>query len=356
MLTLSQLELRDPVSHHESILRGSEGGTHHGDSTEDIASSESSALSAIVARGQNSWPLDLALQAGRTDILTTLLAGLPPQSNGPRSPMTPRTAREAEATPQPPEPKSPGAKNKAQDTAGLDDTSTLDLSNPQFSPSVDARLDWRRDTLLAACRRGDRATAQLLLDLGAPASTREPPATIFLTGRTALHVAARHGHADLARLLLARGARADALYTGNRHPLHEAAAGAHAAVARLLLEHGAAADPRDEAGYRPLHVACMAGAREVAECLLDAGAAIDAAGNDRFQPIHHAAQDGGSAGLIRVLVARGADVNAVHSLHGSPLAMARRAGREEVVGALREAGAEEAPVQGAVAKEESDEE
>ena len=327
IIALSQLELADSHSPNTPDPRPSGSGAGEGP-TDDQDTSEYRALNAIVAQGGDAWVLDLALRAGRVDILTTLLADLPAQE-GPGPPLSPRSPDGAGATTPPSEFRSPAPEAPTPAT--------------DIPPSPTARLAWRRAALLHACAHGPHATVQLLLDLGASPETREVPATVFLSGPTALHVAARHGQTAIARLLLARGARPHAQCTGLRHPLHEAAAGGHVEVVRVLLEAGAAVAPRDESGYRPLHAACAAGSEGVARLLLERGASVDVVGNDRFQALHHAALDGGSAGLVRLLVEWGADVNAVQPLHGSPLAMARRAGHKDVVTALLEAAAEEEP-------------
>jgi len=67
-------------------------------------------------------------------------------------------------------------------------------------------------------------------------------------GVRALHLAARHGRLEAARLLLDRGAQIDAV-TNDHHtqrtPLHLAANGGHLEVVRLLLERGASVAARD---------------------------------------------------------------------------------------------------------------
>ncbi len=58
-------------------------------------------------------------------------------------------------------------------------------------------------------------------------------------GTTALHVAARAGDLELARWLLARGARPNAQDSGGFTPLHRACGKAHIPIVELLLDHGA---------------------------------------------------------------------------------------------------------------------
>jgi hypothetical protein len=94
---------------------------------------------------------------------------------------------------------------------------------------------------LDACARGDTAAAResLQRDAGLVRARRPPH------GSTGLHLAAAAGHLDVARLLLDRGADADARDTGDSaSPLHLAAGGGHIEIVRALLDadadvHGA---------------------------------------------------------------------------------------------------------------------
>jgi ankyrin repeat protein len=66
------------------------------------------------------------------------------------------------------------------------------------------------------------------------------------TGETLLHVASKGGLADIAALLLWRGADAKALAGGGLTALHLAAQGGHTGVAALLLGHGAEINAIDD--------------------------------------------------------------------------------------------------------------
>jgi ankyrin repeat protein len=99
------------------------------------------------------------------------------------------------------------------------------------------------------------------------------------TGMDLLSWAARGGSATSARLLLDRGADADA------GALHAAAGGARLELVRLLLAAGADVDRRDpDTGRAPLHEAVAAGpaddAHAVVRALLDAGADVNATTSD----------------------------------------------------------------------------
>lgn len=89
------------------------------------------------------------------------------------------------------------------------------------------------------------------------------PATINdthpLTGGTALHAAALHCRGEMAALLLARGADANArdLPAGGITPLHLALQNGDALMVRLLLAHGADPDAATDLGLTPRCLATL---------------------------------------------------------------------------------------------------
>jgi ankyrin repeat protein len=122
-----------------------------------------------------------------------------------------------------------------------------------------------------AAMKGDRALVQSLIRQGADVNAAQGD------GMTALHWAARHGDAEIAKLLL--DARADVKRVtriGGHMPLHVASRSGRAAVVKLLLAAGADANVTTTTGASPLHLAAMAGSPEVALALLDGGADVNA--------------------------------------------------------------------------------
>jgi ankyrin repeat protein len=93
-------------------------------------------------------------------------------------------------------------------------------------------------------------------------------------GFTALHYAAYYGAPAAVRVLLAGGARTDAVtknFLANM-PLHAAAAGGHRDICSALLDAGAEVNARQHGGFTPLHTAAFRDDRAMVDLFLRHGA------------------------------------------------------------------------------------
>ena len=126
-------------------------------------------------------------------------------------------------------------------------------------------------------------------------------------GWTPLHLAAFFGWAELANVLIDRGAQVDSRSTNSMKntPLHAAAAGGNVQLVDLLLKRGAKPNATQEGGWTALHAAAQSGNRAMAE----------------------------------TLVANGADVNQRAGNNQSPLDMALLKGHQDIVELLEHLGA-----------------
>ncbi|KAI9439715.1 ankyrin repeat-containing domain protein [Lactarius indigo] len=150
---------------------------------------------------------------------------------------------------------------------------------------VDIRGLWKRTPLHVASLHGTIDTVRWLLDHGADANSRQDDhwTPLHLTawkGRLdeaqrrrprslTLHMASEFGHRDVLRLLLERGADADARDNERSTPLHLASSNGRAEVVRVLLEHGANLDAEDVGGLTPFQIASFCGREEITRLLTE---------------------------------------------------------------------------------------
>lgn len=254
--------------------------------------------------------------------------------------------------------------------------------------SVDVRnLGWYT-ALMDAAQIGNQAMLALLLDRGADIDAVDGE-----YGGTALYHAMTEDHADAARILIGRGAdisagrvtpiraavekdRSDWLQslieagldvndeaTFSRPLLMEAVERGYRQVVTQLLGAGADPDREDVARINALRLAVRTGRDEIAQLLLASGATIDielAARAGLVDRVRAFLEDGtnpdflgvwdrtalqsaiagGHLAVVRLLIEKGADVNAGEGW--KPVEMADEMGLTEIAAALKSAGATEA--------------
>ena len=157
--------------------------------------------------------------------------------------------------------------------------------------------------------------------------------------------AAMTGDAASVRALLSDGADVNAPQGDGMTALHWAARSANADLAGLLLEAGADVGAVTRIGaYTPLLLASEVGSAHVVRLLLAGGAEQTATTDDvgGATPLHLAAGAGG-AEAVRLLLEHGGDADAREARWGqTPLMYAAARGREAAVRALLEGGADPA--------------
>ncbi|MCC6003743.1 MAG: ankyrin repeat domain-containing protein [Thermofilum sp.] len=118
------------------------------------------------------------------------------------------------------------------------------------------------DGFFKAVSDGDIAKIEELLRKGVSVNARNA------LGQTPLHRAASSGRADIAEMLIKRGADVNAREGWlAQTPLHWAAINGHADVVKLLLENGADPSIKDKNGKTALDVAREGGHADVAEII-----------------------------------------------------------------------------------------
>ncbi|KAI5837221.1 ankyrin repeat-containing domain protein [Morchella snyderi] len=187
-----------------------------------------------------------------------------------------------------------------------------------------------------AARNGRGDLISLVLDMGAKIDSHDKE------DRTALHWAATYAHdAHLITLLEC----SQEIHAVVKSPLHTVEPSeAHAAPLRILLDRGA--DIASQSWFRdrltshtPLHWAAGCGNVAAVELLLERGAEIDQEGGMvRYTPLILAAINDHER-VVRLLLAKGADVKAITMWNETALHWAAWAGHEAVAVALLEHGA-----------------
>jgi uncharacterized protein len=150
---------------------------------------------------------------------------------------------------------------------------------------------------------------------------------------TPILFAAYHGHAELARLFLGRGAT---LLFGEA-----CAIGDVAQTRRMLDADPALLDAYSEDGFPPVGLAIFFRHPELARALIERGADVNAVARNAFgvAPVHAAASVRDAA-TMRLLLDRGADANARQQLGYTALHTAAQLGDEEIAGLLLAHGAD----------------
>jgi ankyrin repeat protein len=179
--------------------------------------------------------------------------------------------------------------------------------------------------LLEALYRGDLEMTELVLQYGVKVNSADK------LGHTPILVAAADGRADLVQLLLEHGANPSAQSKAGWSPLMAAAERGHVGPARLLLDRGADANARDKERRTALHYLLRPPYKVVSECI----------SMPSFERTRVTITRRGSANLelLRLLLARGANVTLRDKKGKTPLQLAEEQGYKEAARLLREAGA-----------------
>ena len=185
-----------------------------------------------------------------------------------------------------------------------------------------------------AVTSGDLSAVKLLLD--------SHPDLIDSTNQdheTPLLLAAKHGHLEIARELLDRGADHTIGDADSSQPIHLAAVGGHTEVIDLLIARGDNVNAIDNNGTTPLLFAISFRQPETAGWLIENGADISVSSNRGLTPLHYAAARQ-QYDMVDRLVELGADINAQTKSDNTPLHYAATMGDVTLARKLIERGAE----------------
>ncbi|HPC96208.1 MAG TPA: ankyrin repeat domain-containing protein [Sedimentisphaerales bacterium] len=187
-----------------------------------------------------------------------------------------------------------------------------------------------------AVESGQKELVQYLLDKGANIEAKERQ------GLTPLHKASAAGKKDIVELLLAKGADVNATDLQGATPLWYARKGDHREIAELLSRRGAREEApavSEQASAISLHAAAKTNNLELVKSLVSKGADVNAM-DDRWAatPLHLAAYYN-RIRVVEFLISKGANVNALNKWNRTPLDEAVDQNRVNVVEMLRQRGA-----------------
>uniref|UniRef100_A0A452J6A7 Ankyrin-1 n=1 Tax=Gopherus agassizii TaxID=38772 RepID=A0A452J6A7_9SAUR len=154
-------------------------------------------------------------------------------------------------------------------------------------------------------------------------------------GFTPLHVAAKYGKVDVARVLLEHDAHPNAAgkVSNGLTPLHVAVHHNNLEIVRLLLPKGSSPHCSAWNGYTPLHIAAKQNQLEVARSLLQYGASANAESMQGVMPLHLAAQEG-HADMAGLLISKQANGNLGNKSGLTPLHLVAQEGHVPVADVL----------------------
>ena len=198
---------------------------------------------------------------------------------------------------------------------------------------VRATNEYRSTPLMTAAGNGARECAQLLLDHGAQINA------VDSYGHSAIARAIQHGQLDMLDFLADRGADLDATSNEGWNLLHLAAAEDNADVVRWCIRRNLPLDALKNGDCSALYLAVANGQTNAVQALLEAGADPNlAATNGLWTPLMVTVHDG-NAGLARLLLDHGVDLEKRRRDGSTALLVAAAHGSTEMIDLLLDAGA-----------------
>ncbi|HMG34180.1 MAG TPA: ankyrin repeat domain-containing protein [Blastocatellia bacterium] len=252
---------------------------------------------------------DIVAEAPRIPVdpkVTALIAAV-------RASNRPEIERQIAASPEVINGKDEGGSTALHHAAGYGPLANLELL---INNGADVNAKNRRSSTPLQWAIHDEAKVRLLLSKGADVNTKQAQ------GRTPLFLAAMLGNGvPTIRLLLARGADPNLASANGQTPLMMAAARGNVEAIRMLIEKEAQVNARDGAGETALMSGCTSGNADAVRLLIEKGADVKVKSKRNETALGFAATSGVQAS-VELLLAKGAEVNVRNFRGYSPLMFA----------------------------------
>ncbi|BFZ07645.1 hypothetical protein BsWGS_10683 [Bradybaena similaris] len=154
-------------------------------------------------------------------------------------------------------------------------------------------------------------------------------------GRTALHVACRHGHINVVHYLLNHGVSVHVRDCRKETPLIDAVEGGHLEIIKLLVQTGAAMPlPKAQVAIRMCSAAAENDVKAI-EAWVTAGASVDWHDYDKRTPLHVAISFNNRV-VTEFLLKCGAGADVTDAFGHTPRSMAINLGHEDLLAIINE--------------------
>ncbi|VDI46316.1 Hypothetical predicted protein [Mytilus galloprovincialis] len=148
--------------------------------------------------------------------------------------------------------------------------------------------------------------------------------------QSSVMIASEHGHEEIVRMLLDRGADLKAIDRYGQSSLMKACTHGYIGIVKMLVDRGADCNKCDSLGQSPVMIACEHGYTEIVKFLLDKRADFNDFDNRSQSSISKACEHGHTE-IVKILIDRGANLNKSDNVGTSPLIMACKQGKTEIV-------------------------